>query len=136
MEEGEGAPGWWPHLNQDGKEEAGAELLDALGRHAAVIAVVSLLLQGVGLHVWQLPVAWEEGAGGAAGRVLSVCQPWLGDRQHSAPCQARWGLGAHAEPEPPGARLRGLGRWAATVRAALSPGFCTGLSVSSPGADA
>lgn len=93
MEQEEGAPGLWPHLNQDGKEEASAELLDTLGSHAAVIAVVGLLLQGLGLQVRQLPVAWEEGGCGAAGGVRCVCQPWLGDRRHSAHCPGKVGLG-------------------------------------------
>lgn len=30
--EGKGRDGWWPHPDQNGKEEAGAELLHALGR--------------------------------------------------------------------------------------------------------
>lgn len=59
-----GLSGQWTHLDQDSKEEAGAELLHTLGCHAAVVAVVSLLLQGMGLHFWLLPVAWEEGGQG------------------------------------------------------------------------
>lgn len=55
-------PGWWPHPDQDSKEEASAELLHAFGRHAAVIAVVSLLLHRTGLHIWRCTVAWKEGA--------------------------------------------------------------------------
>ena len=62
-----GGDGWWSHPDQNGKEEAGAELLHALGRHAAVIAVVGLLLQGVRLHVWKLPVAWAEHGQGFTG---------------------------------------------------------------------
>lgn len=54
---GERAPGWWSHLDQDGKEEACTELLHAFGCHAAVVAVFSQLLQGIGLQVWQFPVA-------------------------------------------------------------------------------
>lgn len=52
------------YLDQDAEEERSAELLHPLGRHAAVIAVVSLLLQGVRLYLQLLPAAWEEGPGG------------------------------------------------------------------------
>lgn len=67
--------GWWPHPDQNGEEEAGAELLHALGRHAAVIAVVGLLLEGVGLHVWKFPVAWaERGQGFTGGRPVCASE--------------------------------------------------------------
>lgn len=70
-----GGNSWWPHPDQNGEEEAGAELLHALGCHAAVIAVVRLLLQGVGLHVWKLPVAWtERGLGLTGGRPVCTSQ--------------------------------------------------------------
>lgn len=115
---GWGALGWRPHLNQDGKEEAGAELLDALGGHAAVIAVVGLLLQGLGLKVGQLPAAWEEGGCGASGRVLCMRWPQLGEGWHTAPCPGEVALAFTA------AWLWGMGRWAATVRA---PGFAQDL---------
>lgn len=71
-----GGDGWWPHPDQNGEEEAGAELLHALGCHAAVIAVVGLLLQGIGLHVWKFPVAWAERGQGFMGR--------CGEQQHGA----------------------------------------------------
>lgn len=99
--EGEGVSGGWPHLDQDGKKEAGAELMHTLGCHAAVIAVVGLLLQDTGFHIWQLPVAWREGVWGPAieeggavlyvhghGWVMGSMVPWD---------QARWAWEAHAE---------------------------------------
>lgn len=61
VEEGKEEARLETHLYQNSKEEANAELLHALGSHAAVIAVVSLLLQGVRLHSWLLTVAWGEG---------------------------------------------------------------------------
>lgn len=50
-----------PHLDQDGEKEARAELLHTFGRHAAVVAVVCLFLQAIGLYAGHLPVAWEGG---------------------------------------------------------------------------
>lgn len=99
----------WLHLDHDGKEEAGAELLHALGRHAAVIAVVGPLLQDTGRHVWQLPVAWKESGRGNAGRVLCACWPWLGNGQHGAPGPGKVAWEVHVEPRPPAAQLQRLG---------------------------
>lgn len=83
--EGEGVSGGWPHLDQDGKKEAGAELMHALRCHAAVIAVVGLLLQDTGLHIWQLPVAWREGGWG----------PTIGERGCGTLCARHdWVMGS------------------------------------------
>lgn len=120
--EGEGVSGGWPHLDQDGKKEAGAELMHTLGCHAAVIAVVGLLLQDTGFHIWQLPVAWREGVWGPAieegvavlyvhghGWVMGSMVPWD---------QARWAWEAHAERRPPAAQLQRL-----TTMGSLCLGF-------------
>lgn len=97
-----GTTGWRPHLDQDGKEQAGAQLLHTLGCHAAVIAVVSLLLQGLGLHILKLPVAWAESGRGPTGGccVCAVLGGVLGSMVPLA--RVRWGLGA---PRRAGASL-------------------------------
>lgn len=104
--EGEGVSGGRPHLDQDGKKEAGAELMHALGCHAAIIAVVGLLLQDTGLHIWQLPVAWREGGWGPAiGCGAQCAQPWLSNGVWYPGTRQGGAWEAHAE-RPPAAQLQ------------------------------